>query len=104
MLQNKAFVYLLIAAFFRFAGGYCLGYWSKSYFSGVYPEYQVEYATLYFLILLFGGIPSELLGGYICDKYERDIPGIKGIVSAAGAFIGAFFVIFTFGFKTNFYF
>lgn len=38
LLTNKAYVYLLCAAFFRFAGGYCLGYWGKSYFSNVYPD------------------------------------------------------------------
>jgi len=32
LMSNKAYVYLLIAAFFRFAGGYSLGYWSKDYF------------------------------------------------------------------------
>lgn len=37
--KNKAFMYLLCAAFFRFAGGYSLGYWAKSYFSNVYPDY-----------------------------------------------------------------
>ena len=38
--MNKAYVYLLLAAFFRFAGGYSLGFWAKQYFSGVYPEYD----------------------------------------------------------------
>jgi hypothetical protein len=64
-------VYLLCAAFFRFAGGYSLGYFAKSYFQGVYPDYEVQFATGYFIILVFGAMPSELIGGYICDKYER---------------------------------
>ena len=55
------------------------------------------------MILLVGGIPSELLGGYVCDKYEARIPQIKGYVSATGAGIGAIFVVLTFCFKTSFY-
>ena len=92
----------MCASFFRFAGGYSLGYWAKSYFSGVYPDKEDAYAEFYFLILLFGGMPSELIGGYICDKYEPAIPGIKGYVSAGGAFLGAICIVFTFMIKSNF--
>ena len=53
--------------------------------------------------MIFGGIPSELLGGYVCDKYEARIPQIKGYVSATGAGIGAIFIVLTFYLKTNFY-
>ena len=52
-------------------GGYALGYWGKSYFSMVYPEYDDTYAIAYFMILIFGSVPSELMGGYIGDKYEN---------------------------------
>ena len=78
VMNNKAYRYLVIAAFFRFSGGYSLGYWAKSYFSGVYPEYQDQYAFFYFFILLAGGTVSELVGGFICDKYEPKHPAIKG--------------------------
>jgi len=103
LFSNKAYVYLLIAAFFRFMGGYSLGYWAKNYFSGVYPDYENEYAVAYFLILVFGGMPSELIGGYIGDKYEPTIPGIKGYLSAAGAFMGAIFIVFTFILEAGFW-
>jgi len=59
-----------MAAFFRFAGGYSLGFWGNAYFNGVYPEYTSTFTVVYFLILMFGSVPSELIGGYICDKYE----------------------------------
>lgn len=52
---------------------------------------------------MFGAVPSELIGGYICDKYEPKYPSIKGFISATGAFIGAIFIVFTFLIKTNFY-
>jgi sugar phosphate permease len=103
LLSNKAFMYLLAAAFFRFMGGYSLGYWAKNYFSGVYPENENEFATVYFFILVLGGIPSELIGGYIGDKYEPSIPGIKGYLSAAGAFLGSIFIVFTFILETSFW-
>ena len=78
MLSNKAYLFLLIAAFFRFMGGYSLGFWGKNYFQNVFPERQNEYAIAYFFILIFGGIPSEMIGGYITDKYEPVYPRIKG--------------------------
>ena len=55
------------------------------------------------MILLFGAIPSELIGGYVCDKYESNDAGIKGKLSAAGAFVGAIFAILTFSYKSNFF-
>lgn len=55
------------------------------------------------MILLFGGIPSEMMGGYICDKYEPRDAGIKGKLSAFGALFGAIFTILTFYIKTNFF-
>ena len=96
LFSNKAYVYLLCAAFFRFMGGYALGYWGKSYFSMVYPEYDDTYAIAYFMILIFGSVPSELMGGYIGDKYENDYPYVKGYLSAAGAFLGSIFIVLTF--------
>ena len=101
-MANKAYVYLLAAAFFRFAGGYSLGYWSKEYFSKKYPDDNDAYTTYYFLILLFGSVPSELIGGYLCDKYEPQYPYIKGYLSATGAFLGAICIVFTFLIESSF--
>lgn len=71
LTTNKAYVYLLFAAFFRFAGGYSIGFWSKKYFATNYPEMHDQFAVGYFLILIFGSVPSELIGGYLTDRYER---------------------------------
>ena len=103
LLSNKAYVYLLIASFFRFSGGYALGIWTKSYFSKVYPDMQDEFAVAYFLILIFGSVPSELIGGYIGDTYEQDYPRVKGYLSATGAFIGSIFIVLTFLIKSSFW-
>lgn len=40
LATNKAYMLLLCAALFRFAGGYSLGFWAKQYFSGVYPDFD----------------------------------------------------------------
>jgi sugar phosphate permease len=40
LFTNKAYMLLLCAALFRFAGGYSLGFWAKQYFSGVYGDYD----------------------------------------------------------------
>ena len=70
LIQNKTYFYLLMASFFRFMGGYTIGVWGKNYFSNAYPDRENEFAITYFLILIFGSVPSELIGGYIGDKYE----------------------------------
>jgi MFS family permease len=92
-----------MAGFLRFMGGYSLGFWSKNYFQKVYPDYQIEYVFAYNVILFGGGVPSELIGGYLSDKYEPKIPGFKGILSATGAFLGAICIVFTFMIPSNFY-
>uniref|UniRef100_A0A7S3CQ85 Uncharacterized protein n=1 Tax=Strombidium rassoulzadegani TaxID=1082188 RepID=A0A7S3CQ85_9SPIT len=102
LMSNKAFVYMTVAGFFRFMAGYSLGFWNKNYFQNVYPEKQLDYVLCYNLILFLGGVPSELIGGYLCDKYEPVIPGIKGLISAAGAFLGSIFIVFTFMIKSTF--
>jgi hypothetical protein len=63
-------MFLLAATFFRFAGGYMLGFWARKYFSETYPDNVTQFAYSYFLILAFGSVPSELIGGFLTDKYE----------------------------------
>lgn len=40
LMENKTYFYLLVASFFRFMGGYSLGFWAKDYFSRTYPDNQ----------------------------------------------------------------
>ena len=93
----------MIAAFFRFAGGYSLAFWGRKYFATVYPEHADQFSIAYFLILIFGSTPSELIGGYLTDKYELRYPMIKGHLSAAGAAIGSIFIVFSILIKSNFW-
>ena len=53
--------------------------------------------------MLFGAVPSELIGGYIGDNFEEDFPRIKGYLSAAGAFMGSIFIVLTFIIKSSFW-
>lgn len=102
LMRNTAFMFLLAATFFRFAGGYMLGFWARKYFSLIYPDSVNAYALSYFLILVFGSVPSELIGGIITDRCEESYPRIKGHLSAGGAFIASIFVYLTFQVKTTF--
>ena len=52
---------------------------------------------------MFGSVPSELIGGYLSDKYEDTYPRVKGHVSAAGAFLASIFAALLFFMKTNFW-
>lgn len=93
---------LLAATFFRFAGGYMLGFWARKYFSEMYPDSVNKFALSYFLILTFGSVPSELIGGFLTDRYEESYPRIKGHLSAGGALIASIFVYLTFIIQTTF--
>jgi len=44
LFTNKCYVYLLCASFFRFWGGYSLGFLGSKYFNNVYPDYTTQYA------------------------------------------------------------
>ena len=54
-------------------------------------------------MLTCGSVPSELIGGYLTDKFEEDYPRIKGHLSAAGAAIGAIFIVFSILIKSGFW-
>ena len=53
---------------------------------------------------MFGPVPSELIGGYIGDKYEPEFPMVKGYLSAGGAALGSIFIVFTFLIESGFWY
>lgn len=85
LLLNKCFVYLCIAGFFRFMGGYALGFFVGSFFDGVFPDDTTISSIGLTIIPIFGGIPASILAGILADKYEDRIPRIKGYIAGYGA-------------------
>ena len=68
----------IVASTLRFFGGFSIGFWSKTYFEGNFPDYIDQYSVLNALVVIIGGVTSSYMGGYISDKYEAKYPKIKG--------------------------
>lgn len=96
LFTNKCYVFLLCASFFRFWGGYSLGFLGAKYFDNVYPDYQNEYAWQNAMVVIVGGLGASVFGGYLADKYEYTYPRIKGYIGGAGALISLPFICITF--------
>ena len=103
LFSNKCFVFMMIGTFFRFMGGYCLGFWGANFYNGNFPEYQTHYSIGNFIVTCFGGMPSSFIGGYIGDKYEKRFPYIKGYVAAFGALFSCVFIVICFILQINFW-
>lgn len=71
ILGNRAFLYLLVAEYFRFIAGYSLAFSASSYFDNQFPDYVNQFSVIYASIIIFGGLPASLYGGYLSDKYEE---------------------------------
>lgn len=54
-------------------------------------------------VVIFGGVTSSFLGGWISDKYEYKYPRIKGIVAAVGSIASIPFIVITYTIQPNFY-
>lgn len=96
LFTNKCYVYLLCASFFRFWGGYSLGFLGSKYFEGVYPDNKNEYAWQNAGVVIVGGLGASVFGGYLADKYEYTYPRIKGYIGAIGALVSVPFICITF--------
>jgi hypothetical protein len=48
------------------------------------------------VIVIGGGLPASMLGGYIADKFEGRYPQIKGLISGLGALAATPFIVFTY--------
>lgn len=102
-MSDKCFVLLLLAATFRYFGGFSLGFWSATFFKNNYPNFTNEFSVLNAVVVIFAGLPSAYIGGYLSDKLEGKNPRIKGYVSGLGALSATPFIFITFVLRLNFY-
>lgn len=96
IFSNKCFCYLCAAGAFRFMGGYSLGFLSASFFVNRYPDYVNEYGFMGAFVVIGGGLPASMIGGYLGDKFEKDIGGIKSYISGIGALTALPFILVTY--------
>lgn len=94
--KNPCFVYLTIASFFRFFGGYSLGFLSATFFLHKYPDNDTQYAYMASVIVIGAGLPASFLGGYLADKFEARQPMIKGLIAGLGALAACPFIVVTY--------
>jgi|LauGreDrversion4_2_1035121.scaffolds.fasta_scaffold210227_2 hypothetical protein len=48
------------------------------------------------VVVVGGGIPASLLGGYLSDKLEGKLGNIKGLICGVGALSAIPFIFFSF--------
>lgn len=103
MFKNKCYLYLSIASFFRFFGGYSLGFISATFYETRYPDNVSDYAYMNSVIVIGGGLPACMIGGWMSDNLEKRFPTIKGQISGVGALAAIPFIIFTYWVQPGFW-
>lgn len=103
LATNWCFVSLMLAGFFRFFGGYALGFLCAGFFEQRYPDDVQLFSIMNSVIVVGGGLPASLIGGWISDKYEPTIGSIKGIIAGGGALAATPFIIIAYGWQPSFW-
>ena len=103
LASNWCFVTLMAAGFFRFFGGYSLGFLSAEFFEHRYPDQTSLYSVMNAVIVIGGGLPASMLGGYLSDKLEGRIGSIKGLIAGVGALVAIPFIIIAYWCQFSFW-
>ena len=48
---------------------------------------------MYAVVVIGGGLPASMLGGYLSDKLEDNFGSIKGLIAGVGALAAIPFII-----------
>ena len=86
----------MIAGFFRFFGGYSLGFLTAEFFEHRFPDYTNQFAIMNSVIVIGGGLPASMLGGYLSDRLEGRYGSIKGLIAGLGALAAVPFIIISY--------
>ena len=100
---NTCFLYLVAAGALRFLGGYSLGFLSGSFFEERYPDYTNQFAYMNAVVVIGGGLPASMLGGYLSDKFEDRYGSVKGLIAGLGALIAVPFILISFTLQPGFW-
>mmetsp|Transcript_513 Transcript_513/g.302 ORF Transcript_513/g.302 Transcript_513/m.302 type:complete len:205 (-) Transcript_513:134-748(-) len=103
LFSNRCYVYLVIASFFRFFGGYTLGFLGSKYFIGNYPNNTSEYAWQNAFVIIGGGVPASMIAGELADRFEGRRPHFKSYISGVGALLATPFIMITFFWQPSYY-
>jgi len=87
LLNNPVCNNIFKAQFLRGLGSAMISAYAPVFFIRTWPDFKTTYALLNAIALIFLGFSSSLLGGIICDKYEKKIPMIKAYTLMFGNFM-----------------
>ena len=93
LVKNSCYRYLLFAVFFRGFSGACIGFLSGQFFEQRYPDNLTQFSYMNTVVVIGGGLPAVVIGGWISDRFESKIGSIKGIIAGIGALISTPFII-----------
>ena len=96
LVTNWCFVTLMLAGFFRFFGGYSLGFLTAEFFENRFPDYTNQFAVMNSVIVIGGGLPASMLGGYLSDRLESRYGSIKGLIAGLGALTAVPFILISY--------
>jgi len=101
--QNTCFLYLLAAGALRFFGGYSLGFISGQFFEDRYPDYVTQFSIMNAVVVIGGGLPASMLGGYLSDRLEGRYGSVKGMIAGIGALVAVPFIVIAYGWQPSFW-
>ena len=96
LASNRCFMYLVAAGFCRFFGGYSLGFLSGAFFEDRYPDYTTQFAYMNTVVVVGGGLPASMLGGYLSDRLEGRFGNVKGLIAGLGALVAVPFIVISY--------
>ena len=94
---------MIAAGALRFFGGYSLGFISGSFFEDRYPDKTSQFAIMNAVVVIGGGLPASMLGGWISDRYEAKYGSVKGLIAGCGALAAVPFIIVTYAVQPGFW-
>jgi MFS family permease len=100
---NSCFLYLVAAGALRFFGGYSLGFLSGNFFEKRYPDYVNQFAIMNAVVVIGGGLPASMMGGWLSDKYEDRYGNVKGLIAGCGALAATPFIVIAYTVQPGFW-
>ena len=94
---------MVLAGFFRFWAGYSLGFLTASFFEHRWPEHSTQYSFAGAFIIVGGGLPASVLGGFLSDKLESKVPSMKGLIAGVGALAATPFIFVAYIIQPSFW-
>lgn len=103
LCSNSCFLYLVAAGFCRFFGGYSLGFLSGPFFEKRYPDYTQQFSIMNAVVVIGGGLPASMIGGWMSDKFEDRVGSVKGLIAGIGALVAVPFIVIAYGLQFGFW-